>query len=1057
MPVRLQCPNPDCSASFSALESDAPRFRRCPQCGWELSGVGTSEPIFPGAGDAGLLVSSSASSLSELTQGTIFARRYTIIKPLGRGGMGAVYLARDIELEREVVLKIPFLLGDDPEFRQRFRSEARAVERLSHANICAILDVGEYDGQPYITMAYVEGVLLSDYIKQCPEPLDPQEAVRLVRKLAQTLEFAHQNWVVHRDLKPSNIMLNDVAGPILMDFGLARREGRQDALHTRPGQQLGTPAYMPVEQFQGKIEAIGPRSDIYSLGVILFELLTGRRPYEGNAFEIHLKVVKSAKPPSPSSIRPGLDPALDFICQKAMARPIEDRYATMREFDLALMELTSPSAVTAPSMSTVREAFEARWRAGRAPRIEDFLADAIEPLHAELLGELLTVELELRATAGENPVLEDYLSRFPDNAPLLRSCFESARIAAEGALSPSIAPRPAGWFTGLVRRLVRSIRNATHRSGGLIMPAAESPPRREEEAPPTKEFGASIRRRAHLSFPAQVLIGQPQLLRVQLVPVEGDSRVGICSERPRPDVDLWTTNHLVSFFSSPIGTGAPPPIEVIVSLVAENFEVSGTGRAELIAPLEGLSNTVQFSLRGLEVGPGRVMIDFAQGGRPIGSVDLTPEVVAAIDARSPSSPPALPAESLTLSLATGPSPPCPDLVIKVYEHRLAGHAGRLQFVLSSTRRALSDLPVLDGDIGTLDLRAELVDWVGEQLRAVGAVAQQPDITAEEAERTMARIGGNLFQQLLPPSLQNLCWTFRERGVRAVMILSDEPHIPWELIKPYRDNPRTGDFEEDEFWGHSYALTHWLRGRPPVQRLSLNRICALAAKLNRPSVGEPTSVRNMVASTAPPASIAEKDPRGSAIQLMPIDEELEVIRSLEASGSRVRFLPARRREILGLLEQGEFDLLHLITHGDFGGLRAADASAVQVEDGAVLVAELSPRMAAALRRAAPLIFFNSCHTGRIGFSLTRLGSWGAQFVNSGCGGFVGSLWPVTDRAALAFAQAFYGRMCQGLPIGQAMMAARQQVRERYPNDPTWLAYRCFADPMALVEPPRASVC
>jgi CHAT domain-containing protein len=184
--------------------------------------------------------------------------------------------------------------------------------------------------------------------------------------------------------------------------------------------------------------------------------------------------------------------------------------------------------------------------------------------------------------------------------------------------------------------------------------------------------------------------------------------------------------------------------------------------------------------------------------------------------------------------------------------------------------------------------------------------------------------------------------------------------------------------------------------------------------------------------------------------MSIDEELEVLRSLEASGSRVRFLPARRREILGLLEQGEFDLLHLITHGDFGGLSAADASAVQVEDGAFLVAELSPRMAAALRRAAPLIFFNSCHTGRIGFSLTRLGSWGAQFVHSGCGGFVGTLWPVTDRAALAFAQAFYGRMCQGLPIGQAMMAARQQVRERYPNDPTWLAYCCFADPMAKIE-------
>jgi CHAT domain-containing protein len=96
-----------------------------------------------------------------------------------------------------------------------------------------------------------------------------------------------------------------------------------------------------------------------------------------------------------------------------------------------------------------------------------------------------------------------------------------------------------------------------------------------------------------------------------------------------------------------------------------------------------------------------------------------------------------------------------------------------------------------------------------------------------------------------------------------------------------------------------------------------------------------------------------------------------------------------------------------------------------------------------------IFYNSCPTGRIGFSLTRLGSWGAEFVQSDCGGFVGTLWPVTDRAALVFAQAFYGRMCQGMPIGQAMMAATQQVREHYPNHPTWLAYSCLAHPMTQV--------
>jgi hypothetical protein len=661
--------------------------------------------------------------------------------------------------------------------------------------------------------------------------------------------------------------------------------------------------------------------------------------------------------------------------------------------------------------------------------------------------------------------LADDLRRFQNGEPIQArrvGRIEKARPwsrripAVAGALgtAANLARGLKRWIAGagpfaLVRigRLVRKIEGSV----APIVPAAVRPPLGKEEVPQTKGLGEAIRRSVDISFPTKVLVGQTYLLTIQLVPVEGDSRSGLSSGRPHPYAGDWLLTFLGSFFASPTGTGPLPCIEVIVSVVAENFEVGGTGRAELIAPPEGFSNTVQFSLRGVEVGPGRVMIDFAQGGRPIGSVDLTPEVIATIDPEVRSRPAASPAGALTLQLATGPIPPPPDVVIKVLEYRLTGHAGRLQFFLSSTHRALSDLPVLDGDLGTLDLRAEIVDWVGDQLREVGAVAEQPDITAEETERILARIGCNLFQQLLPPQLQTLCWTFRERGVRAMMVLSDEPHIPWELIKPYRDNPQTGDFEEDEFWGHSYALTHWLRGRPPVQRLSFNRICALAAKVDRSQVGRPSTVRDMAPLVPAPESVCEISPEGPAIPLMPIDEEMEVLRSLESSGSRVRSIPARRRELLGVLEQGEFDLLHLITDGDFAGPSKADASALQVEDGALLVAEVSPRMAAALRRAAPLIFFNSCHTARIGFSLTRLGAWGAEFVHSGCGGFVGTLWPVTDTAALAFAKAFYRGMCQGLPIGQAMLAARQWVRDRYPNDPTWLAYCCFADPMARVEP------
>jgi serine/threonine protein kinase len=261
--------------------------------------------------------------------------RYRIVKQLGQGGMGAVYLAHDTQLDRPVALKVPhFTAADGPDVLERFRQEARAAATLSHPNLCPVYDVGEINGRNYLTMAYIEGKPLSDYLrgdKQLPQ----RQVAALIRKLALALQEAHAKGVIHRDLKPSNIMFNQRKEPVIMDFGLARRIDKADARLTKCGSVLGTPAYMPPEQVAGHLDSMGPACDIYSLGVIMYEMLTGRLPFDGPAMSI-LALILTKEPEKPTVHRPGLDPQLEAICLKAMAKKVEERYVTAAEMGVAL-------------------------------------------------------------------------------------------------------------------------------------------------------------------------------------------------------------------------------------------------------------------------------------------------------------------------------------------------------------------------------------------------------------------------------------------------------------------------------------------------------------------------------------------------------------------------------------------------------------------------------------------------------------------------------------------------------------------------------------------------
>jgi serine/threonine protein kinase len=265
--------------------------------------------------------------------------RYHIIEQLGKGSMGAIYLAQDTQLGRRVALKVPHQRrggagAPDRSPLDRFYHEARAAATLDHPNLCPVYDVGEIDGIPYLTMAYVKGRPLSKYIRRDRPPSQRRVAI-MVRKLAQALEEAHYNGVVHRDLKPSNIMVNDRGELIIVDFGLVWRIGARSERLTRIGLVVGTPMYMSPEQASGKVEDIGPGCDIYSLGVIMYEMLTGRLPFEGTEAVV-LGQILFVEPAPPSRYRTDLDPRLEEICLKAIAKTLDRRYATMGEFAMAL-------------------------------------------------------------------------------------------------------------------------------------------------------------------------------------------------------------------------------------------------------------------------------------------------------------------------------------------------------------------------------------------------------------------------------------------------------------------------------------------------------------------------------------------------------------------------------------------------------------------------------------------------------------------------------------------------------------------------------------------------
>jgi serine/threonine-protein kinase len=251
---------------------------------------------------------------------------YELEEVLGRGGMGVVYKARHLRLNRTVALKM-LLAGAyaGPEERERFAREAEAVANLRHANIVQVYDVGDHEGRPYFTMEYLEGGSLAQSLAGQPQPA--RAAAEMTALLAQAVQVAHEGGIVHRDLKPANILLTAGGTPKIADFGLARHFEAASGL-TLSGARVGTPSYMAPEQALGKARTVGPAADLYSLGALLYEMLTGRPPFRGEtAAETELQVI-TQDPVTPWRLNPRVPPDLETICLKCLHKEPARRYAT---------------------------------------------------------------------------------------------------------------------------------------------------------------------------------------------------------------------------------------------------------------------------------------------------------------------------------------------------------------------------------------------------------------------------------------------------------------------------------------------------------------------------------------------------------------------------------------------------------------------------------------------------------------------------------------------------------------------------------------------------------
>jgi eukaryotic-like serine/threonine-protein kinase len=280
--------------------------------------------------------------MQQITEGTLIDERYRVVNRIGSGGMADVYCAEDTQLGRQVALKLLYRrFAEDDEFVERFRREASAAAGLQHPNVVQVYDRGAWDGTYYIAMEFLDGRSLKQLVRDSG-PLEPAHAIAITVQVLKAARFAHKRGVIHRDIKPHNVIVDGEGRAKVTDFGIARAGASE---MTETGSIIGTAQYLSPEQAQG--HPVDARSDLYSIGVLLYELLTARVPFEADsAVTIALKHVQQ-EPPLPSRLNPAVTPALEDVVMRALAKDPARRFQDADAF-IAALEAVDGAVTDAP-------------------------------------------------------------------------------------------------------------------------------------------------------------------------------------------------------------------------------------------------------------------------------------------------------------------------------------------------------------------------------------------------------------------------------------------------------------------------------------------------------------------------------------------------------------------------------------------------------------------------------------------------------------------------------------------------------------------------------------